>query len=272
MDGQSMMAFRRIAQRYLSRWATKSVSSEMGFDQPKGSVRWNRFLETRPGIAGLATLSDPQNFLRRPELETTRTSRKLYAPQDSGPQADSLVKPRRGLPGIASGKEMSALPDSGADHNVITAALAEQLCLKIEGPPADFGLGNSKPLRSLGERNLQTKLHYNYFLALCELKQISGIARLDWSFAERPSKIIRIICHVIPQCPYDLILGRKFLNATRTLSNCRNRATNCLFAKTNAMGVSSLGNNPQRLSGFVGSHRALAIPDTGADRNVMDMR
>lgn len=70
----------------------------------------------------------------------------------SGPREDFSLKARRGLRGLVGGKEMSALPDSGADHNIITATLAGQMCLKIEDSPADFGLGNSKPLRSLGEQ------------------------------------------------------------------------------------------------------------------------
>lgn len=60
--------------------------------------------------------------------------------------------PRRGLRGLVRGKEMSALADSDADHNIIPAVIAEEMGLKIEGSPAIFQLGNSKPLKSLGEQ------------------------------------------------------------------------------------------------------------------------
>ena len=58
---------------------------------------------------------------------------------------------RRGLSGFVNGEGMSALADSGADHNVITYLTAKEMGLKIEDSPASFILGNSKPLRSFGE-------------------------------------------------------------------------------------------------------------------------
>ena len=107
----------------------------------------------------------------------------------------------------------------------------------------------------------------------CGLKQDLGIARVDWSFAQKPSKTIPIICHVVSRCTYDLILGRQFLNATRTLSKFRDRLTDCLFPRENVTSINYLGNSSQRLVGVIGGlYQAFAIPDTGADKNVMDMQ
>ena len=113
----------------------------------------------------------------------------------------------------------------------------------------------------------------DYCLISCELKQDLGITRVDWSFARKPRKTIPIICHVVSRCTYDLILGRKFLNKTRTLTKYRDRLADCLSPRKDVPSIKYLGNKPQRLVGVIGDlYKAFAIPDTGADRNVMDMR
>lgn len=63
----------------------------------------------------------------------------------------SNQKTRRGLRGLVNGFKVSAVADSGANRNVITAAFAKQRSLKIEGSPATFKLGNSTFVQSLGK-------------------------------------------------------------------------------------------------------------------------
>lgn len=95
---------------------------------------------------------------------------------------------------------------------------------------------------------------------------------LDWAFVEKPTETFNIICHVLQQCSYDLILGSKFLKMTETLSNHRHRLVKCLPPLGNALCFKLLDDNWEFLEGtLAGSKIAFAVPDTGAEGNVMDL-
>ena len=68
-----------------------------------------------------------------------------------GPVRDKVAKIRRGLPGFVNGSRTSALADTGAAQNVVSAAFAEQNGLVLEGQAAVIRLGNSKEVRSDGK-------------------------------------------------------------------------------------------------------------------------
>ncbi len=94
---------------------------------------------------------------------------------------------------------------------------------------------------------------------------------LSWAFSEKPKERIDIICHVLPQCAYDLILGSKFLTATETFSKHRRRLVDCVFSTFNVFHLNFLDGGCQILDGKVGAYQVSAIPDTGAERNVMNL-
>lgn len=168
--------------------------------------------------------------------------------QDQSFTSLSNQKIRRGLRGLVNGFKVSAIADSGADRNVVTAAFAKRRSLEIEGSPAIFKLGNSTFVQSL------------------------GVVRMMWSFAENPQEKVEVLCDVLSKGTYDVILGCGFLKATKTMSKHRYRLTKCFFPSTNLPGMNFLGGGTQRLKGIVGSsHQTLAVPDSGADRNVMDL-
>ena len=95
-----------------------------------------------------------------------------------------------------------------------------------------------------------------------------------WAFAENQKKTFSILCHIIPHCTYDLILGNEFLRSTNTLTKFRHRLTKCIFSVINNIPhFGFLGETYQRLQGtLAGKHPVLAIPDTGADKNVMSLQ
>lgn len=96
---------------------------------------------------------------------------------------------------------------------------------------------------------------------------------MRWAFAEEPTKPIDIICHVLPTCTYNLILGSKFLAATETLVKYRRRVTQCAFNVLNLFHINLLDKAHQALQvkGRLGDHPTCAVADTGAERNVMDL-
>jgi hypothetical protein len=70
---------------------------------------------------------------------------------------------------------------------------------------------------------------------------------------------------------YDLILGKAFEKAVETYSKYRSRLTQCDFPVAKVFRFNLIGNASQRLEGILGSkHRVFAVPDTGAECNVMD--
>ena len=74
-----------------------------------------------------------------------------------------------------------------------------------------------------------------------------------------------------------MIIGSPFLTATKTLSKYRRRLTECLFSTVNVLRMSFLGGDESRLLGYVGrwgedSIKVAAVPDTGAEGNVIDQK
>ena len=102
----------------------------------------------------------------------------------------------------------------------------------------------------------------------------SGTVSLHWTFADKPKEDFQILCHVLPRCTYNLILGNSFLTATKTLTEFCHRLTKCLFKVVNYVShFSFLGETSKRLHGTMADKFSiLDVPDTGADRNVMSLK
>ena len=105
----------------------------------------------------------------------------------------------------------------------------------------------------------------------------TGTVCLDWAFSEAPKDVMKIVCDVLPNCSYNLILGSSFLTATQTFSRYRHRLTECVFSMANILTFNFMGNECQRLRGHIGDYGeealgVLAVPDTGAEANIMDER
>lgn len=159
-------------------------------------------------------------------------------------------KIKQGLAGLANGYVVSAMADTGSRKNVISAVYAKNLGLKIQGSSSSFTLGSSRKAFSV------------------------GTVSLLWSFAEDPKRTMSVVCDVLPHCIYDLILGNSFLTATETMSKYRHRLSRCFFSMDGTLpAFAFLGDGCQRLEGILADeHNVLAVPDTGADRNVMSLQ
>lgn len=92
-----------------------------------------------------------------------------------------------------------------------------------------------------------------------------------WAFEEKPTELYDIVCHVLPECTYDFILGSRFLTATETFSKHRRRFSKCVFSMFNVFHLNFLGGGRQILNGKVGGYLVDAVPDTGAERNVISL-
>ena len=161
-----------------------------------------------------------------------------------------IRKTKLGLAGFANGSKISAMADTGSQKNIISASFVAKLGLNIKTSPCSFTIGSSRQVHSV------------------------GTVSLSWSFAEKPKETIAVICHVLPRCIYDLILGNKFLTITETMSKYRNRLSKCVFSMINRFSsIAFLGETSQRLEGTLAdTYNVFAVPDTGAERNVMTLQ
>jgi hypothetical protein len=175
-------------------------------------------------------------------FQPTQSSRRT----DSG-SPKKFFKTKRGLSSFVNGSRLSVLADTGAAKNIISAAYVKEREIPISFSPSSFRLGNSVNVNSI------------------------GTVTVDYAFAEEPSNIHKLICHVLPHCVYDLILGNAFLTATETMSKFRRRLTECVFSVVNMFHLGFLGNNSLQLEGVLADmYDVTATPDTGAERNVID--
>ena len=104
-------------------------------------------------------------------------------------------------------------------------------------------------------------------------KTLIGTVKVLWAFADKPTETIELVCHVLERCSYNVILGGKFLWATKTLTQYRHRFTMCLRSLTKRIRVSLLNESRQYLQGMLkDNQKVYAVPDTGAEGNIIDLQ
>lgn len=100
-----------------------------------------------------------------------------------------------------------------------------------------------------------------------------GTVNVYWAFADQPTEFIKIVCHVISNCVYDVILGSRFLSMTETFTNYKHRLTRCLSSAARVLRFNLLDGSRQLLEGTLGNkNKVYAMPDTGAEGNVLNLR
>ncbi|PMD33926.1 hypothetical protein L207DRAFT_517945 [Hyaloscypha variabilis F] len=163
------------------------------------------------------------------------------------PQVEESQKIKRALRGFANGNSIAGIADTGAAQNFVSLAFAQSLGLDILRCSHRFQLGSSKQISSL------------------------GTVQFQWAFSEDSRNKTTINCHVLRTCIYDLILGRKFLAETQTLTKYHHRLSQCVFSAPTPFKFGLLGEMFRRIEGTLGSYEGvLALPDTGAERNAID--
>ena len=229
---------RRANLRELTRQAP---NSNPGKDTPHPLSSFNLGL----GLTG-GEKSTPISHLPSPEHKLLQGTKSIAMPK--------ISKIKRGLASFVNGEHLSVIADTGSTQNIVSAVYAEERKLIIDKTSCSLKLGNSSIVQSMGTVNV------------------------DYAFAEEPSKVYKLTCHVLLSCIYDMILGNAFLVATETFSRYRHRLTACLFSVFNMVHLGYSGNDSQLLVGLLWDHlvddsfAAYALPDTGAERNVMDLK
>ena len=117
------------------------------------------------------------------------------------------------------------LADTGSKENVISAAYIKEWKIPIFSSPSSFTLGNSTIVDSI------------------------GMVTINYAFAEEPSKITKIVCYVLPNYIYNLILGNLFLTATEILIKYKHWLSKYVFSVIILFYLNFLENSFQRLVG-----------------------
>jgi hypothetical protein len=165
--------------------------------------------------------------------------------------------------GRINDNETYAIPDTGAECNIIAASFAAKLGLEVR----EHSSGKQKLLRMANGKFIQTR----------------GIIEADWCFStsaknnNETKKGWRIAFYVLGDFVYDLVLGNAFLMTTKTMCHFRERLSR-IPRPLNALSVlrvNLLGVPNQRVLGTLEAHGRYslirALPDSGSEPNLLSL-
>jgi curved DNA-binding protein CbpA len=151
------------------------------------------------------------------------------------------------LPINIKGKKLDASPDTGSDECCMPKDVADKLGLKVCQEPSDiksFETGDGRILKSIGRTTI------------------------DCSFWKEPGRKIRCVVYVFEKLITPLIMGRKFLESTETLTRHQNRLVD-RPPRAGVCRVMHLSRPKRRMRCYIGSDLVNANPDTGAEMELV---
>ena len=152
------------------------------------------------------------------------------------------------LEGFIHGNKVSAVPDTGAEVNIMSLPFFKSLGLRdIDRRPTSrvsLRLGNGKTVRSLGQ------------------------VLAPWRFKNENSKSFMLTFHILANSVSDVLIGNAFLRSTEIMSTNRHRLSRVPRA-TRASYVNLLGSTNQRVVGDLHGEQIHALPDSGAEVNLL---
>lgn len=153
--------------------------------------------------------------------------------------------------GHLNGVKTYAIPDTGAQFNIMAESYAKREGLSID---------SSDPSKSR-------------FLQMASGKLIKTIGTVDatWGFASDSSQNWKITFHILADFVYDLILGSQFLFTTKTMSHHKERLSRIPhpLGSLSVLCVNSLGFGSQQVKGHLQQEQVNALPDSGSEPNLL---
>ena len=155
------------------------------------------------------------------------------------------------LEGYIDGKAVQIKPDTGAQANFMSLSFAKSLGLALnrQGPGTRIGfpMANGQSLWSIAQ------------------------ASARWRFKDEIYDSYELKFFVIANCVYDVIIGDDFLQSTQTMSVFRNRLSWVPRPRSalHVRHVNSLGNPSLRIRGKLNERSISALPDSGAEPNMI---
>ena len=223
------------------------------------NIRIDRELSFRPDIDGRTPQQKQHTNISPMNPAISKGEHPLY-----GHPADQLFQSLKRIPkasvvevfeipGVlhASGRKYTnnALGDYCAKFNFMKASHAAKLGLSVDqSDTKDVAIGSGKKVKTL------------------------GTVQATYQFATEPN-LHQLLFHVLPSCVHDVILGKPFLKATRTLSSVTNFARR--IKKRALEGLSRhrlffLGDSAPTFTGLINGRPGDALADSGSSVLVMD--
>lgn len=157
----------------------------------------------------------------------------------------------RVLEGYVGGKHVQAKPDTGAQANFMSLSFAESLGLDLDqeelGSRIGFPMANGQKIWSIA--------------------QVSA----RWRFKNAVSESYELKFFVLEKLIYDVVIGDEFLQWTRTMSVHKDRLSWAPRPKStlHIRHVDILGQPNQRIRGILDEQLTSALPDSGAEPNLV---
>ena len=181
-------------------------------------------------------------------------ARRLYSRSHLHGPKPVVKKPHIGilvLEGSLNDSKICAIPDTGAEGNIIALSFARSIGLDATMKDLDSGtsfrMANGKVVQSLGTLSAR------------------------WRFKRERSESFELDFHVLRDCIFDVLVGDEFLRSTQTMSLYRHRLSR-VPRPTRALYVRSLnllGCPAHRLKGQLDGDEIFALPDSGSELNLV---
>ena len=152
---------------------------------------------------------------------------------------------KRFLPMFLNGSRYNTTPDTGSLENALSADEARRLGLKITGRGRQFLMGNGSTTIS------------------------RGIVRLKCAFALGERCLTRQSFHVIDNLVVPVIIGKKFLDISETMTSNQHRLEAVWISAKKAFRVMHLNRPRQLVRCYVNGKLVHANPDSGSEVDLM---
>ncbi len=178
----------------------------------------------------------------------------LASQHPSPSSASNLIRPKRRrleLPITINGLTFASVADTGAAENIVDEATARRLKAPIHRGPEglkSFVLANGKVVQSIG----------------CFKARVS--------FVKGAPTTTECVFYVLRKCAAPLIMGRGFLERTKTMTvGLKHRFQERTATVRHPFRVCYIGGTSSRLSCKVDGSNVLVNPDSGSEINVMSL-
>lgn len=157
----------------------------------------------------------------------------------------------RVLEGFVDGKYVQVKPDTGAQANFMSLSFAESLGLALD------------------QEDMESRIGF----PMANGQNIWSVAQVSarWRFKNAVSDSYELKFFVLEKLIYDVVIGDEFLQSTQTMSVYEHRLSWAPRSKSilHIRHVNLLGDPNQRIRGILDEKSTSALPDSGAEPNLV---
>ncbi|KAH0541717.1 hypothetical protein FGG08_003809 [Glutinoglossum americanum] len=220
--------------------------SSWGFGRPPPSLE-----AVKDSLKSYLDKAFPIERDKKRELASTTLARsKAESITPASPRFAPRSTQNRELHMVLGGNTIQACADTGSDENIMSAELAGNLNLRVHKGAGDrprFKLGNGEIIRATGR------------------------VEIGCAFANEPETKSKCWFYVFKALATKLIMGRRFLNSTETMTKHRDRLKPRTHLPSHIPKVLLVGSPSTRLSCRINGNHTLANADSGSELDLMSL-